>query len=68
MLCLLCYETSSTLLKLKHYGFHVYIGHAFHKYILHIFRNGWMDCSDTFHAVFAYIAVKQKRTGLWVFQ
>jgi len=24
---------------------------AFHEYILHIFRKGWMDCRDTFYAV-----------------
>jgi len=24
--------------------------HAFHKYIHCIFRNGWMDCRDAFHA------------------
>ena len=24
--------------------------HAFHEYILCIFRNGWMDCRDAFHA------------------
>ena len=28
------------------------MGGAFHKYILHtVFRNGWMDCRDAFHAV-----------------
>ena len=27
------------------------MGRTFHKYILRIFRNGWMDCRDTFHAV-----------------
>ena len=29
---------------------------AFHEYILRIFCNGWMDCRDAFHAVFAYVA------------
>ena len=33
------------------------MGSTFHKYILRIFCNGWMDCRDAFHAVFAYIAV-----------
>jgi len=29
------------------------VGHTFHEYynILCIFRNGWMDCRDAFHAV-----------------
>ena len=27
------------------------MGRTFHKYILRIFRNGWMDCRDTCHAV-----------------
>jgi len=27
------------------------MGHVFHEYILRIFRNGWMDCRDAFHAV-----------------
>ena len=27
------------------------MGHAFHECILRIFRNGWMDCRDAFHAV-----------------
>jgi len=26
------------------------MGRVFHKYILRIFHNGWMDCRDTFHA------------------
>ena len=26
------------------------MGHAFHKHILRIFRNGWMDSRDAFHA------------------
>ena len=59
---LLCYQTSSTLLKLWHYGFHVSrYGHVFHKYILRIFRNGWMDCRDAFHAVLClYCCVTDK--------
>jgi len=31
------------------------MGHTFHEYILHIFRNGWMDCRDAFHAVICVI-------------
>jgi len=27
------------------------MGRTFHDYILRIFRNGWMDCRDAFHAV-----------------
>ena len=26
------------------------MGGAFHEYLLRIFRNGWMDCRDAFHA------------------
>ena len=26
------------------------MGCAIHEYILRIFRNGWMDCRDAFHA------------------
>jgi len=32
------------------------IGHMFHKRILHIFCNGWMDYRDAF-SLFAYTAV-----------
>ena len=36
------------------------MGRAFHEYILRIFRNGWMDCRDAFHAVFClYCCVGQ---------
>ena len=56
MPCLLCYETSLTLLKLRRYGFHVsrygvQISQVYSPY----FRNGWMDCRDSFHAVFLLI-------------
>ena len=51
------------------------MGHVFHKYILCIFRNGWMDCRDAFHAVLCLyccitdkILLSTKRTGLSVFQ
>jgi len=27
------------------------MGRLFHKYILHIFHNGWIDFRDAFHAV-----------------
>ena len=30
------------------------MGHTFHKYILRIFHNGWMDCRDAFHAILLY--------------
>ena len=42
------------------------MGRAFHEYI---FRNGWMDCRDTFHAVLCSNATKlsMKQTGLSVF-
>jgi len=30
------------------------MGRAFHKYILRIFCNGWMDCKDTFYEVYTY--------------
>jgi len=44
MPCLLCYETSTTLLKFRHHGFHDQdVGCTFHEYILRIFLNGWMD-------------------------
>ena len=35
------------------------MGHAFHKHILRIFRNGWTDCTIEmlFMLLFAYIAV-----------
>jgi len=62
-LALVCYETSLTLLKSRHYGFtYRDMGRAFHEYILHIlhiYRNDWMDCIDTvlFMLFFAYIAV-----------
>ena len=37
------------------------MGRTFHKYILHIFRNGWMDCRDAFHAVLClYCCVADK--------
>ena len=51
------------------------MGSTFHKYILCIFRNGWMDCRDTFHAVLClYCCVTNatklstKQTGLSVVQ
>ena len=58
-----CYETSSTLLKLRCYGFHVLrYGHAFHEYILRIFRNGWIYCRDAFHAVIClYCCITDKK-------
>jgi len=56
MPCLLCYEMSSTLLRLRRYGFHYRdMGRTFHEYILHIFRNGWMDYRNAFHAVLCFI-------------
>jgi len=37
------------------------MGHAFHEYILCIFRNGWIDCRDAFHAVLClYCCVTDK--------
>ena len=30
------------------------MGRMFHEYILHIFRNDWMDCRDAFHAVLCF--------------
>ena len=37
------------------------VGRAFHKYILRIFRNGWMDCRDAFHAALClYCCVMDK--------
>jgi len=60
MPCLLSYEKSLKLLKSRHYGFHV-MGREFHEYILRIFRNGWMDCRDVFHAVLClYCCVTDK--------
>ena len=51
------------------------VGCAFQKYILHIFRNGWMDCRDTIYAVLCLYCcatdrtwLSTKRTGLWVLQ
>jgi len=51
------------------------MGRAFHKYILRIFCNGWMDYRDTFYAFLClYCCVTDKtwlstkRTGLWVLQ
>ena len=56
---LLCYEMS---LKLRRYGFHVSrYGACVLRYILRIFRNGWMDCRDAFHAVLClYFCVMDK--------
>ena len=31
------------------------MGHAFHEHFLCIFRYGWMDCRDAFHAVFCLL-------------
>ena len=51
MPCVLCYETSSPLQKVRRCGFHVLkYGARVHEYIVRIFRNGWMDCRDAFHA------------------
>ena len=37
------------------------MGRTFHEYILHIFCNDWMDCRDTFHALFClYCCVTDK--------
>ena len=51
------------------------MGHAFNEYILHIFRNGWMNCRDTFYAVLCLCCcitdrtwLTTKHTGLWVLQ
>ena len=51
------------------------VGHMFRDYILRIFRNGSMDCRDTFYAVLClYCCVTDrtwlstKCTGLWVLQ
>ena len=52
------------------------MGHAFHEYpyILRIFRNGWMDCTDTFNAVLClYCCVTDKawlitKRCLWLLQ
>ena len=38
------------------------MGHAFCKYILHIFRNSWMDCRDAFHAVLCLYCCVTDRT------
>ena len=69
--CLLCYETSLPLQKLRRYGFHVLrycMGHAFNEYILRSYRNRWMDCRDTFHAcVIPATKLSTKQTGLSVF-
>jgi len=53
MPCLLCYETSLTLLKLRRYGFHLsrYAARVSRVCILRTFHNGWIDCRDAFHAV-----------------
>ena len=38
------------------------MGHAFHKYILCILRNSWMDCRDAFHAALClYCCVTDKK-------
>ena len=81
MPCLLCYETSSPLLKLRCTEIEALwlqdrdMGARFHEYILRIFRNGWMDCRDTFHAVLClhcYVmsttGLSRKHTGLSVIQ
>ena len=36
--------------------------HSFHKHILRIFRTGWMDCRDPFHAVFCLYCCAMDRT------
>ena len=37
------------------------MGRVFHEYILRIFRNGWMDCRDAFHAALClYCCVTDK--------
>ena len=76
--CLLCYEPSLTLLKLRHYGFHVSrycMGCTFHECFLCIFHNGWMDSRDAFHAVLCLYCrildrtkLSMKHAGLWAFQ
>ena len=63
MPCLLCYETSSTLLKSRYYGFHISrYGCVFHKLILRIFCNGWVDCRDTFYVVLCLYCCVTDRT------
>jgi len=43
------------------------MGSTFHKYILHIFRNGWMDCRDTFNAVVClYYCVIAEYEAYWL--
>jgi len=37
-------------------------GRVFHEYILRIFRNGWMDCRDTFYAVLCLYCCVTDRT------
>jgi len=38
------------------------IGHTFHKYILRIFCNSWMDCRDAFYAVLCLYCCVTDRT------
>jgi len=49
----ICYEMSSTLLKLRNNGFHVsrYGMHISCVYSLYFLYNGLMDYRDAFHAV-----------------
>ena len=40
------------------------MGHAFHRCILRIFYNGWMDCRGTFHAVLSlYLLYNRQNTA-----
>ena len=41
---------------------HQDMGHVFHEHILRIFRNGWMDCRDSFHAVLCLYCCVTDRT------
>ena len=38
------------------------MGRVFHEHIFHIFRNGWMDCRDAFHAVLCLYCCVTDRT------
>jgi len=53
--CLLCYEMSSTLLKLRHYGFYV-LGYGAHILQVYSVMAGWI-VEILFMLSFAYIAV-----------
>ena len=62
ILCLAYY----VMKRVQHWGIMAFMyrdmGHAFHEHILHIFRNGWMDSKDTFHAVLCLYCCVTDRT------